>query len=91
MADERSRPEPDPYLVEHVREALAHDARVSELGVEVDVSGGVVILSGTMTSSERQAAAAEVVHELLPDHVVRNEILVPDLPEPTDRDIEHLP
>jgi osmotically-inducible protein OsmY len=87
MADQS--PEPDPYLAEHVREALGKDSRVSELGVEVEISGQTVILSGAVTSAERQAAAAAVAHDLLPQHQVRNETRVAELPEPTDS--EHLP
>jgi osmotically-inducible protein OsmY len=87
MADEPT--DLDPYLAEHVREALAQDARVGELGVEVEISDETVILSGTLTTPERQEAATAVVHDLLPDHHVRNEIAVTDHPESTE--VEHLP
>jgi hypothetical protein len=79
----------DPYLAEHVREALAQDARVGELGVKVEISGETVVLSGTLTTPERQEAAAAVAHDLLPDHEVRNETAVTDHPESTE--VEHLP
>lgn len=80
---------PDPYLAEHVREALAQDPRVGELGVEVEIAGETVILSGTVASAERQEAAAGVVHELLPDYQVRDKTEVAELPEPSEA--EHLP
>jgi osmotically-inducible protein OsmY len=79
----------DPYLAEHLREALAQHPRVGELGVEVEITGETVVLGGTVASAERQAAAAEVVHDLLPGHQVRNETEVADFPEPTEA--EHLP
>jgi len=79
----------DPYLAEHVREALAQDARVGELGVDVEISGETVILSGTLTTPERREAAAAVVHDLLPDHQIRNETEIADVPESTE--VEHLP
>ncbi len=87
MAD---RPgDPDPYLAEHVRRALAQDPRVGELGVDVEVSGGTVVLSGTLPSPERREATTRVVRDLLPGHRVHNETRVAALPEPTDA--EHLP
>ena len=87
MAD---RPgDPAPYLAEHVRQALAQDPRLGELGVDVEVSGGTVVLSGTLPSPERREAATQVVRDLLPGHRVRNETRVATLPEPTDA--EHLP
>ena len=81
--------ERDPYLIEHVRDALAHDPRLSELGVDVEITDETVVLSGTLGSLERQQAAADIVHDLLPHHDVRNETTVPDLAEPTDGDVEH--
>lgn len=79
----------DPYLAEHVREALAQDPRVSELDVTVEIDHETVVLSGTVASSERQEAAAEIARDLLPDHQVRNETAVADFDESTD--VEHFP
>lgn len=87
MADRST--DSDPYLAEHVREALAHDPRVSELGVAVEITGETVVLSGTLASPERQQAAADVVHDLLPDLKVQNETALQELPEPTEA--EHFP
>jgi osmotically-inducible protein OsmY len=87
MADKPS--DTDPYLVEHVRDALAHDPRLSELGVSIECAGQTVVLSGALASLERQQAAADIVHELLPDHEVRNETTVSELPEPAATDVEH--
>jgi Flp pilus assembly secretin CpaC len=81
--------EPEPYLVEHVRDALAHDPRVGELDVTVEVEGETVVLSGSLSSPERRQAAAEVARDLLPDHQVRNETSVAEFDEPTEA--EHLP
>ena len=80
---------PDPYLAEHVREALAHDPRIGELGVEVEIVGETVVLSGTVVSLERQEATAAVVRDLLPEYQVRDETEVVELPEPSEA--EHLP
>jgi BON domain len=89
MADRPA--ELDPYLPEHVRDALANDPRVGELGVQVVIRGGQLILSGTVSSPERQAAAAEIARGLAPGLLVVDEIIVADYPEPTETDVEHLP
>ena len=81
----------DPYLPEHVRDALANDPRVGELGVQVVSRGGSLVLSGTVASSARQAAAAEIARLLAPDLLVIDETVVADFPEPTETDVEHLP
>jgi osmotically-inducible protein OsmY len=81
--------DPDLYLAEHVREALAGDPRVSELGVDVAISGQSVVLRGTLPSRQRQEAAVALVRQLLPRHHVRDETVIADFPEPTE--VEHLP
>ncbi len=81
----------DPYLPEHVRDALANDPRVGELGVQVVIRGGSLVLSGTVGSSERQAVAAELARGLAPGVLVVDETIVADFPEPTDAEVEHLP
>lgn len=81
--------QPDPYLAEHLREALAQDPRVGELGVTVELRGDRVVLYGTVTSAERGEAAAAVARELMPGHTVSNETEAADCPEPEDE--EHFP
>jgi osmotically-inducible protein OsmY len=79
----------EPYLTQHLREALARDPRVGELGVDVHICDGIVVLTGTVTSLTQQEAASVVARELLPQHGVRNEIAVAFLPETPE--VEHLP
>ncbi|MBW3634155.1 MAG: BON domain-containing protein [Chloroflexi bacterium] len=79
----------NPYLIEHVRDALAHDPRVGELDVVVEIDGETVVLSGTVATADRQEAAADAVRDLLPNHHVRDETEVADFVEPTE--VEHLP
>ena len=76
--------EPPHYLVQRIREALAHDERVSELELQVKVVGARVILGGTVTTEERRGAVEEVVREVVPGCEVRNEITVGSYGEPTD-------
>jgi Flp pilus assembly secretin CpaC len=87
MADRPANP--DLYLAEHLREALEQDPRVAELGIDVEIADGVVVLSGTMTSPEQQEAAVAIARTFLPQYQVRVETTVTDLTEPTGS--EHLP
>ena len=68
--------EPEPYMVERAREALAGDPRVSELHVEVTMLGRKVFLTGSVPSEERRQAAGEVVTEALPAFEVHNHVTV---------------
>jgi osmotically-inducible protein OsmY len=81
----------DPYLAEEVREALAREPRVGELGVDVEVRGQTVVLSGTVTSAAGQDAATEVAREVVPDRRVRNETSTVDLALAAGAAVEHLP
>ena len=80
---------PDLYLAERLREALEQDPRVAEPGIDVEMSDGVVVPSGTMTSPEQQDAAVAIARDFVPQHQVRVQTRVTDLTEPTDS--EHLP
>lgn len=68
--------EPDHYRVEHLREALATDERVNELGLSVTLRGERVFVAGAVSTPERRAAVAVVVQELLPGAEVHNETTV---------------
>jgi len=68
--------QPDHYLVQHVREALAQDPRVGELHVEVTVTADRVFLTGSVPTEERRDVIADVVRELLPRHQVSNHVTV---------------
>ena len=73
--------EPTAYLVERVREALAHDPRVSELGISVTVTGEAVLLTGDVATPERKAAVGEVVEPLLEGRTLHNGVTVASLTE----------
>jgi hypothetical protein len=68
--------QPDAYTAAHVQEALARDGRVGELGIAVDISDHLVTIQGIVPTEERRAAIEQVVGELLPDHEIRNRIVV---------------
>jgi osmotically-inducible protein OsmY len=73
--------EPDAYLVERIREALAHDPRVAELGVSVTVAGDNVLLTGNVATAERRAAVDAIVAPLVGDKILHNGMTVAELSE----------
>lgn len=75
---------PAEYLVEHVREALADDPRVNELGLHVAVRGGTVFVSGVVSTAERHEAVTAVVSERAPGWTVHNGTTVAPLAEPME-------
>ena len=68
--------EPEKYLVQHVRDALAGDPRIGELHVDVSIRGDKVFLTGSVPSIERRDAIAELVKDVLPTHEVHNHVTV---------------
>jgi hypothetical protein len=68
--------QPDAYTAAHVQEALARDGRVGELGIGVEISDGLVTVQGIVPTEERRAAIEQVVGELLPEHEIRNRVVV---------------
>ena len=74
--------EPQPYVAGRIREALAHDDRVAELGIAVDVSDDEVKLTGDVATPERKTAVAEVVEPLLEGRHLENAVTVATPTEP---------
>ena len=74
--------EPKQYLVERVRDALAHDGRVAELDVHVRVLGPRVYLQGSVSTVARRDAATAVAREVVPDREICNEMTVVGFEEP---------
>jgi osmotically-inducible protein OsmY len=68
--------QPEKYLAQKVRDALAADPRVGELHVDVSIRGDRVFLTGTVPSEERREAIEDVVRQGLPTHEVANHITV---------------
>ena len=75
------------YDAERLREELARDERVSELGIEVTISAGKAFLHGKVTTPDRKQAVTEVAERFLPDCTVVNEVKVTKLEAPK---LEHL-
>jgi osmotically-inducible protein OsmY len=75
MASDAEEPKEEPkhYLVQRIREALAHDPRVSEIELQVTVRGSKVFVAGAVSTEDRRQAVTEVVQEAAPDCEVHNE------------------
>jgi osmotically-inducible protein OsmY len=68
--------EPEDYAVQRLRDALAGDPRVAEMGLDVRTVAGKVFVTGQVPTAERQAAVAAVAAEVLPEYEVHNETVV---------------
>ena len=64
------------YVIQRIREALAHDPRVGELELGVNVRAGKVFVTGTVNTDERRLSVTEVVREVVPDLEVHNQTTV---------------
>ena len=65
--------EPEDYAIQRLRDALATDERVGEMGVQVRVAAGKIFLTGQVATAERQEAVGVVAAEVLPDYEIHNE------------------
>jgi len=68
--------EPPHYLAMRLRDALAHDSRVSELDLHVKIVGDRVFVSGVVSSEACRQAISDVATEVLPTHRLVNETSV---------------
>lgn len=74
--------EPDDYLVEKIKQALADDPRAGEIALDVQIAGDTIFVRGSVATDERRHALTEVVRDAAPGWQVRNETEVPDLTAP---------
>ena len=79
----------DEYLAQHVRDALARDPRVADLGISVTVEPGAVRLSGQVATDQPRDAVAMVAGEVVGGQAVRNDVTVTTMSQPDG--MEHLP
>jgi osmotically-inducible protein OsmY len=73
--------EPKGYLVQHIKDAFAHDPRVSELEIEVKIRANRVFLRGTVPTEERREALAAIAGDVARGHEIHNETVVATLSE----------
>ena len=82
MAQDQQPPPADAYVAERARQALATDPRVSDLDVTVTLVRDEAFVHGSASSEAQAAAIGAVLAEELPDHAVRNEVVVVGVDEP---------
>jgi osmotically-inducible protein OsmY len=70
------------YRAERIREALATEPGLGELGIEVVVVGARIVLRGTVTSERRRTHILEHVRTTCPDLEIDDELRVETLREP---------
>jgi hypothetical protein len=80
--------EPEHYAAERLRDALAADPRVSDLGLHVHIVADHVFVTGQVATQERVDAVSEIGARVLPDHVVHNDLRVITLDDVPS--VEHL-
>lgn len=80
--------EPPEYVVERLRVAIATEPDVHELGIDVQVSGRNVLLSGSVASPAQRDAIHRLVERLVGDLDVIDELDVPSTDPP--RQVEEL-
>lgn len=78
--------EPAQYTVAHVRRALAEDTRTCELGIHVTIRGQIIILDGEVESDQRRQMIDTVVHELLPQLRIHNDVRIARITAPVDHE-----
>ncbi|HZM52869.1 MAG TPA: BON domain-containing protein [Vicinamibacteria bacterium] len=81
----------DSEIQQDVLQEMKGDTRVEETDVGVEVDGGIVTLSGTVSSWGKRHAAAEAAHRVRGVLDVANNIVVklPGTPGRTDTEVAH--
>ena len=77
----------DVYEAAHLSELLANDPRTSAPELRVTVGGGIVTVTGTVTTQERREAVADVITDAHPELEVRNDVTVLDLSGPPSSEV----
>lgn len=81
---DRSTNRPPEYVAAALHRALAEDPRTAEQGVRVRIRGDVVALDGEVSTVQRRNALEDVVHEILPNARIHNDVHVTGVPCPED-------
>jgi osmotically-inducible protein OsmY len=74
------------YVVAHLRERLAGDARTAELAVDVHIRGSDVFLSGPVSDERQRLMVCQVVAESEPGLRVHDEMVAVAASEPSGRE-----
>ncbi|EHR60958.1 BON domain-containing protein [Saccharomonospora cyanea] len=75
------------YLAARLRRALAEDERTAELGIQVDVRGDHVYLTGTVSSQTCKESLDAVLVEQEPELRLHNDVRVVEATAPDDAEV----
>lgn len=75
------------YTAARLRRALAEDERTAELGIQVDVRGEHVYLTGAVSSQRCKERLDAVLHERAPKLRLHNDVRVVEATEPGDAEV----
>lgn len=75
---------PMEYGLSHLRQCLAEDTRTNELDIQIEQSGGRVLLRGEVTAGERREAVVQIARECFPQAIIESQIRVLDVHEPSE-------
>jgi osmotically-inducible protein OsmY len=76
--------EPAEYVAGRLREAIAVEPDVHELGIQVQVTAGRVRVAGSASTPSQRQAITDLVHRLAPDLQVLNEVELTSTVEPDE-------
>jgi osmotically-inducible protein OsmY len=74
--------EPAEYLAERLREAIATEPDVHELGLTVQIIESSVVVTGAVSTPSQREAIGRVVQRLAPDYDLVDEVDVPPMSPP---------
>jgi osmotically-inducible protein OsmY len=74
---------PPHRLAARIKDRLAADARTVELGIDVDIHDGVIILRGQVATARRRALIEAVAREAASGLRIANDVIVVGLPPQT--------
>ncbi|EID52435.1 BON domain-containing protein [Saccharomonospora xinjiangensis] len=83
-AEHHGHPE---YTAARLRRALAEDERTAELGIQVDVRGEHVYLSGVVSSQTCKERLDAVLRDREPDLHLHNDVRVVEATEPGEAEV----
>ena len=72
--------ESDPFLAEHIHEALSRDERVNAPELRVTVEHGFVHVDGVVATEDRKDAIAEIITERWSDLTLDDRTTLADFP-----------
>jgi hypothetical protein len=64
---------PDAYALKDLERRICEDDRITDLGVQLSVRGGRIVVQGALASSTRRDVVLALIHEACPDCPVVDE------------------